>query len=242
MKRLLLFAVLAVALLGLLGSPALAGKAGAIVRPPTNVPILFATAYDDVTGYGIWWVNTGATDNPWNDVSGYDASDVVDPANYEQPIPPNTDVYAVCGWVGAIYGQVKNITKYLNTTLDITETTGGTWSQHFTNAQAAPYWTGPHQWDLWWAEWYGDPESGPAPVPLTFNPKISAGVYLNHLYLPIGPFPNVGWYHLAFTQVQTRPINDLILYDPTWVHPAHAKPGANAPGNFECDFNFYVGP
>ena len=102
---------------------------------------------------------------------------------------------------------------------------------------------GPRKWDLWWSQFFGDPETGELGTPpLPFNPKIGAGVYLNHLYLPIGPFPNVGWYHLRFSQLQVRPFTDLIPIDDTSPRPMNAKPGPDSPANWENEFDFYVGP
>ena len=200
MKKLLFVCVLAAVVFGLLAAPALAGRKVKTARPPADVPVLFAQLSDEVTGYGLWFVNTGATDNPWNDLTFYVTDDL-------SPIPANTDVVATTGWLGAIYGQVKNLTKYLHTSVDIT---GPDFHRHFTNAQVAPYWTGPHQWDLWWSRFFGDPETGELGTPpLPFNPKIGAGVYLNHLFLPIGPFPNVGW-----DPLEIQPASGTALHRP----------------------------
>ncbi len=95
--------------------------------------MLFAQLSDEVTGYGLWFVNTGATDNPWNDLTLYVTDDL-------SPIPANTDVVATTGWLGAIYGQVKNLTKYLHTSVDIT---GPDFHRHFTTRAGGALLDGP---------------------------------------------------------------------------------------------------
>jgi hypothetical protein len=225
MKRSLFVAVLIAALLGLLATPAYAAKKVQTSYPPTNIPIMVPPF-----GPGVWGINSGLTGHADQDMSLYQASDPTDLSTPYAPIPVNEPVIGCVGWLGSIYGQVKNVPKDIATTFIITGPDG--FSQHFGPADTAPYWTGPHQWDQWWTEWLG------GPPPELFNPKASAGVYFNHLYLPIGPFPKAGTYHLYFAMVQLKPVIDLIDWNGTG-RATHYKPPAL---DWSTDFDFNVGP
>jgi hypothetical protein len=260
MKRFLLAIVLAAALFGLLASPALAAKPVSVVPyPPTNVPVLIPVFPLN----GEWALFGGAAGSPTPGVPGvdgflYQAADrnVSYPSEPNawpdvayRPIPltnPSTDnkVIMTIGWIGSIYGQINNVPKDVPTTIDIVSD-DGSWSQHFGPADTAPNWTGPTAWDQWWTDWLNYAFSADPPFtgpPLPFNPKISAGVYFNHLYQPVGPFPKAGLYHLYVTMDSPRPANDLTYFDPVngpWPHGVF-KPGNLYFDNYPDGYSFYV--
>jgi hypothetical protein len=115
------------------------------------------------------------------------------------------------------------------TVVDITGTGG--FHQHWGAQDTARYWTGPHQWDQWWIDWFG----GGTP-PALFNARARAGVYLNHLWLPVGPFATAGTYHLYVSQTQVRPIVELVGWYAIG-RPYHYTP---ADINWEMEFDFTV--
>jgi hypothetical protein len=228
MKRLLFLAVLAVvviACLGLLASPAFAGKSAPIFRPPTNVPIL------GMDWGGSWMVNSGVNNDPAQDLTWYDANDPTD-LQYWAPLPLNTSVIGWIGWTGSIYGQIANVPHQAAISIEVSGPGG--FDQQFSPAQTAADWTGPFRWDAWWTAYFGSDPLQP------FNPKSHAGVYINYLVLPLGPFPTAGLYHFHMDWTQTLPFTDLIDYFGTG-KPTHVKPGPNSPVNMIQDFDFYVG-
>jgi hypothetical protein len=231
MKRVLLLVLLVVALVANLATPGFAGKPLQTVRPPTDGPILAPF------WFGWYYENSGLTDNPWNDIAYYQACDQNE-LEFWKPLPKAGPVYLGVGWVGSTYGQVANVPKFLDTSVDIFDE-GGNLVHSYTPAEVAPYWTGPHQWDLWWSQYYGDPVDGPAPPPDLFNPKIGAEVYINHLYLPLGPFPEAGWYRIVWVQTQVGSVTDLTPWTEV-LRPSHIRPGTDLSEDYEADFWVYV--
>jgi hypothetical protein len=218
MKRLLLVVVLAVVLLGLLATPALAGQTAPASYPPTNVPMMLPAFFDT----GLWVEYTDPTQDPNENVVFHQAS------NRSDPLPANSPVIAVFGWLGSVYGQVQELPHQVATFVDITGPKG--FHQHFSPAQTALYWTGPTLWDEWWTLWIG------GPPPELFNPKADAGVYWNHMYLPVGPFPTKGLYHFDTGQTQLLPIVDLTAWMDN-LRPIHWTPEFI---DWEYEFDFYV--
>ena len=164
--------------------------------------------------------------------------------DYFQPLPLTGPVYLYAGWAGATYGQVNRLPKYMDAPVDITYVPGPgdtyKYTKQFKPSDVAPYWTGAHQYDLWWAQWASTDGSTPLWPPDPFNPKIKAGCYLNHLFLPI-VFPRAGQYHIHFELVQTHPFTDLIPLDPTVSRPWNIKPGPDSPANYVFDLDVYAG-
>jgi hypothetical protein len=220
MKKVLLVALLAVCLVALLTSPAFAGKTVPTSRPPVGVPIL-------VPGSNNMWFEYSQIGSDgsqfYHEYDAYDSS----ATNYKA-VPKNVSMLVSTGWLGAIYGQVKDVPKKATWTLDITGPNG--YTAHYSPAQTAPYWTGPFQWDSWWAAFPWGP--GPASDWPLINPSIGAGEYLNWWYMPVGTFAP-GSYELVMTNVQLLPTVDLINYSGTG-KPTHETPGPI--GTFTYDF------
>ena len=101
MKRLGLIVVLAVALVGLLATPAFAGKTVPGSYPPTNIPIIVPQF-----GPGVW---VYATSLQMSDISIWQASDST--GDFYKPIPKGVDVIGCVGYLGTNYGQVKNVPR-----------------------------------------------------------------------------------------------------------------------------------
>jgi hypothetical protein len=223
MKRLLLLLVLVVVLIGVLAAPVSAGPTPQSSYPPTDVPIIFPP-----WGDGAW---VFAASMAISDISIHQAS-------YHgkdfKPIPSTQPVIVVMGWLGSVYGQVQGVPNSVPTSVEITGPNG--FHQYFGPEETAKYWTGPHEWDAWWDAWF-DFLLGPGfRAPDLFNPSAQAGVYWNHLYLPVGPFPATGIYHFHLDQWQALPIVDLIGWFDIF-RPYHYTTDDI---NWSSDFDFYV--
>jgi hypothetical protein len=152
-------------------------------------------------------------------------------------------VIVTVGWFGSSYGLVKQVPQRVQTWIKIVQDSG-TWTQEFSAADTAPFWTGPTAWDQWWDDWlnyafaWDPPLIGPF---LPFNPKASAGYYWNHLYMPVGPFPAPGLYHLYMGQVQVLPVNDQTTFGPD-IHGSHAvfHKGDLSWDNYPDGYSFWV--
>jgi hypothetical protein len=219
MKRLMLTFALAVAVLGILASPVLAGPTAPTSYPPTNIPIMLP-AFGD----GVWGFSPSLS---VSDISLYQAC--VRGRDFK-PIPVGTGVIVCMGWLGSIYGQVANVPHIVATTIDITGPYG--YHRHFEPADTAPYWTGVHAWDEWWTEWLG------GPPPELINPACQAGVFWNHLYVPVDAFPAAGVYHLSLTQVLMQPGIDLIPWMEDQSGPLHLT---SEFVDWGTEFDFVVG-
>jgi len=222
MKRLLLVLLLTVGLLGLLAAPAYAAKPAPSWIPEYNVPILIPPFGD-----GVWAENTDPTVPPTMDWL-VQASYPADP--FYEAFPAGRDAFVTVGYLGSVYGQVLRVPRTIATVVDITGPDG--FHQHWDAADTAPYWTGPRAWDEWWDAWLGGPPPG------LFNPACQAGVYFNHLWLPVGPFPTAGTYHMYFGQYQLQPSIEMI----EWY--AYGRPYHYGPEdlNWEIEYDFNVGP
>lgn len=219
MKRLLLILMLAVALSGLLAAPALAGPTAPRSYPPMNIPVIVPPFGDGVWVYG--------TSLSMSDISIYQA---VQRGKDFKPLPVGSDVIVCMGWLGSVYGQVSNVPNVVATTIDIAGPYG--YHSHFDPADTAPYWTGVHAWDEWWTEWLG------GPPPELVNPACRAGVFWNHLYVPVDAFPGAGVYHLSISQVQLLPGIDLIPWMEDQSGPLHLTADFV---NWGTEFDFSVG-
>ena len=149
------------------------------------------------------------------------------------------------GFIAGTYGEVKNVPHILQTSVYII---GGdlTWSKTYGPKDTAPYWTGPTAWAPWWTDWLNyafqwDPplvgQFGP------FNPKVQAGIFWNHLYFPIGPFPHAGLYHLYCSQVQVLPFPDMTTFDPEagpWPFAVFQKGDLSFDTYPDYPYDFYV--
>jgi len=223
MKRLLLCLAFAIGLLAVLAAPAFAGPTAPTYREPTNVPIILGNS-------GLWYVDSGQTGNPNSDITWWQATDPT-AASYKA-LPLGQTIYFSFGWFGAIYGQVQNLTKDWANALDISGPQGSGFSESFSAAQVAACWSGPFQWDAWWSAFvFGPP-------PALVNPS-QAGEYLQWLSLPVGPLTASGAYDFHVTQLQLRPITDLVNYGTGKV--SHTKPGWSSPNSGTWDIVLYAG-
>lgn len=218
MKKSLLTILLTIALLGLLAAPAAAGPTAQTVYPPLDTPIMVPAF-----GPGVWCYGTSLA---VSDISIYQAA--VRGRDFK-PVPVGRDIVTTIGWFGAVYGQVNDLPHQVAVTIDITGPDG--FHQHFGPATTEDYWCGAHAWDAWWTEWIG------APPPDCFNPAIQAGIYWNHLWLPIGPFPVAGTYHYAVDMVQLLPSIDLC----GWWEVGRPYHLTVADVNWGTEFDFVVG-
>jgi len=228
MRRLLLLVVCAVVCLGVMATPALGARSVAEYRPPEDIPTLMAMTP------GFWWEYHEATGDPNTDLLFWQAYDVPpsddpeDPglADIWKPIPVDTPIVTTFGWVATTYGMVRNAPNQIAVTIDVTGPDG--YAEHYSSAEVLSCWTGPHAIDEWWTGFMG----GEWPL---FNPSIRAGVYLNRVLLPLGPFPTEGWYHFSLDSVGLLPAVDLSDWGE---HKAHQLlPEYNT---FTNEFDFYV--
>ena len=219
MKRSAIAVLLAVVLLGLLAAPALAAPTAPPSYPPMNVPVIVPPFGD-----GVWIYGTSLS---MSDISFYQATKR---GRDFKSIPLGSDVVVCMGWLGSVYGQVANVPNVVDTTIDITGPHG--YQSHFDPADSAPYWTGAHAWDEWWTEWLG------GPPPELVNPACQAGVFWNHLYVPVDAFPAAGVYHLSLTQVLMQPGIDLIPWMEDQSGPLHLSSDFV---DWSTEFDFVVG-
>jgi len=222
MKRFLIAFVLGCVLLGLLAGGAFAAKTVPGWYPAPHVPILIPPF-----GPGVWGEMEDPSVPPSMDVL-VQASDPQ--AELYQVFPAGRDAFMTVGYLGSVYGQMLRVPRTIATVVDITGPDG--FHQHWDAEDTAPCWTGAHPWDEWWDAWLGGPPPG------LFNPEAQAGVYFNHLWLPVGPFPTAGTYHVYFGQYQLQPSIEMI----EWY--AYGRPYHYGPEdlNWEIEYDFNVGP
>ena len=237
MKKLLLLAVLAAAVLGLLAAPALATTLDPGFRLSEKTAYIFA--YGD----GSWFEVKDAAD-PSTFVGHWvlydDDGNFLAPAD---PIPANFDVVMQVSIKFIPRGQVQTLPKKFLIKLSIPEA-----GVDLSYAQAKAYWTGPNLWDQYWVDATGVPV-------LAFNPHIGAQPYANRWLPPLtgdkGLATNLtdkklpeGTYTVHYTERVVRPFTSLeLVYDDqgnpsTTQKPTHIKPYTSDP----VVFTFTVGP
>lgn len=230
MKRFLLAFLLAMLLVALITTPAVAAKVvSAEPLPPAGIPILLPAMWPP----GMWGYGEGSGDEPGANVLVYealgpdDAWEYVEGSNCAVPyraVPADEEVILCIGWIGSSYGQVRNLPQAMDTSFRIVSLdnegrvaeNGPSWT--YTPEQTAPYWTGPTAWDEWWAAWFNYLWASPGLLTeenpfVLFNPHTAAGSYWNHLYFPAGPFP-AGHYRLYWSMLQVRTIVDMTTVVP----------------------------
>jgi hypothetical protein len=217
MKGLLLVALLAAAVLGLLAVPALAATPDPDFRLASN------TAYIFSYGDGSWFEVMDVAD-PFSFVGHWttydDDGNLVAPAD---PIPASYDVVMQLSNKFIPRGQVQNLAKKFLISLSIPEA-GVALSYQDSKA----YWN-LHPWDQYWIDATGLAIVG-------FNPKIGAPAYANTWLAPLtgenGLADNLtaenklhpGTYTVNYTEKVVKPFTDLeIAWDdqgnqvpPTW--------------------------
>jgi hypothetical protein len=70
------------------------------------------------------------------------------------------------------------------------------------------------------------------------NPACQAGVFWNHLYVPVAAFPGAGVYHLSISQVLMQPGIDLIPWMEDQSGPLHLS---SEFVDWGTEFDFVVG-
>lgn len=160
MKRLLIALLLAVALLGLLATPALASAPWA--APPFRHAL--KTAYIFSYGDGTWYEMTGDVEapTPVSHTPTYDEDgNLIAPAD---PIPAAYDVVMQFSWKNIDYGLVKTFPLAFDLKIAIPEA-----GVDMSYEQAKAYWTGVSLWDQYMINltWAIEP----------FNSHIGAKVY-----------------------------------------------------------------
>lgn len=227
MKRLLLVAVLAAALLGLLVAPALA------TTPVTDFRPAERTAYIFAYGDGSWFEVKDVAD-PFSFVGHWttyndDYTAILKPAD---PIPANYDVVMQVSWKLITLGQVQTLTEKFLISLRIPEA-----GVDLSAEQAKAYWN-LHTWDQYWVDATGY-------LPVGFNPSIGAQPYANTWLAPLTGEEGVatalvglklprGTYHVFYTETVAAPLVDLEIID-QW-GPTHFWKGTNS-----VEFAFKVG-
>ena len=204
MKRFVLLLVCTAVFVCLLAAPVADAKKKAnrqTYRPPVNASMVWGP---------MWFEYSGAT-RTFADVTWYQASDPVDPeypdwAAIYEPVPIENDTYFWSQWAGVNYGFMRNVPNSLSVTVDITGPEG--FEQHFSPDEAKAYWSGPHLWDQFWADFFYD-SWGEVVEP---NKDLGALLYDQNLMLPIGPFPVAGRYDVHVSWVSVRPLNELIWH------------------------------
>jgi hypothetical protein len=227
MKRLLLVAALAAALLGLLAAPALA------TTPAGDFRLAERTAYIFAYGDGSWFEVKDVADPfsfvghwaLWND----DYTAIVKPAC---PIPANYDVVMQVSLKLINLGQVQNVANKWLISLRIPEA-----GVDLSTEQAKAYWH-LHTWDQYWVDATGY-------QPVGFNPSIGALPYANTWLAPLtgtdglatvlvgGKLPR-GTYHVIYAETYLQPTVDLEIID-QW-GPTHF-----GKGSMPVEFTFKVG-
>ena len=198
MKKLLLIAALAATCLCLLTAPAFSGPTAPTQRLPVNASIVWDFA-------GGWWDEYSGLTGTADDDVFWQAYARNEP--YFKPVPIDRPVLDTALAWDITYGRVLNEPNLWLATIDVygpAPKHGGGYGpliQHVTPQAALQYWTGPYAWDEFWATIIH-----PCPA---FNPKIEAGAYGNNLYVPLGPFPKAGWYHVDTSWQQASPYTDL---------------------------------
>jgi hypothetical protein len=215
MKKLLLLAVLAAAVLGLLAAPALATTLDPGFRLSEKTAYIFA--YGD----GSWFEVKDAAD-PSTFVGHWvlydDDGNFLAPAD---PIPANFDVVMQVSWKLIPRGQVQTLPEKFLISLSIPEA-----GVDLSNEQSKAYWT-LHLWDQYWVDATGALIVG-------FNPHIGAQPYANTWLAPLtgasGLATNLtaekrlpqGTYTVNYTESVVQPFTDLELIDQA--RPTHCKP------------------
>lgn len=217
MKRLLLVAVLAAAVLGLLVAPALAAT------PNPDFRLAEKTAYIFSYWDGSWFEVKDVAD-PFSFVGHWTTYD--DDGNFVAPADPIPADYDIVMQVSIKFiprGQVQNLAKKFLISLSIPEAGVG-----LSYRDSKAYWT-LHPWDQYWVDATGVPILG-------FNPKIGAKPYADTWLAPLtgenGLADNLtadmklprGNYTVNYTESVVKPFTDLeVAWDdegnpvpPTW--------------------------
>ena len=235
MKKLLLLAVLAAAVLGLLAAPALATTLDPGFRLSEKTAYIFA--YNDGSWFEVTDVAAGTFVGHWvvyDDLTG----DLVAPAD---PIPANYDVVMQVSWKLIPRGQVQTLPKKFLIKLSIPEA-----GVDLSYEQSKAFWT-LHPWDQYWVD-------AVMPIP-AFNPHIGAQPYANTWLAPLtgdkGLATNLtdkklpqGTYTVHYMERVVRPFTSIeLVWDDqgnpsTTQKPTHAKPYTSDP----VVFTFTVGP
>ena len=225
MRRFVLLLICATVCMGLLAAPAFAGETAPTMRMPENASVVWDWAR------GWWSEYSGGPTGTVDDVIFWQASAPKGPRF--QPVSKDRPVLDFGLFWNIGYGTVLNAPKLWLATVDVygpapKDGAGyGPCIRHVTPAKAQRLWTGPYAWDEFWMNL--DNPGGP------FNPKIAAGTYGNNLYVPLGPFPKTGWYHVDTSWHQARPFTDLSYYAGSV--PLHHPPGS---GDVVNSLDMYV--
>jgi hypothetical protein len=218
MKRFVLLLVCAAVFVCLLAAPAADAKKKAnrqTYRPPVDATMM----------WGPWWFEYSGDTGTFSDVSWHQAGDPNDPdfSDLYKSVPIENDTYLWSQWAGVNYGFMRNVPNSLLFTVDISGPEG--FEQHISPDEAKAYWTGPHIWDQFWADFWYDSYG----FNLEPNKDLGALFYDQNLMLPIGPFPIAGRYEVHVLLVTVRPLNELI-----W----HGVPRHTATGGFGYEYTF----
>jgi hypothetical protein len=225
MRRFVLILICVTVCAGLLAAPAFAGRAAPTQRMPLNA---------SVVGYawGGWWCEYSGLSGTADDVVFWQAS--APGEEYFKAVPGDRPVLDFALTWDITYGRVLNEPNLWLATIDVygpaPEQGGyGPLIQHVTPQAALQYWTGPYVWDEFWDTLYH-----PSPP---FKPQIAAGTYGNNLYVPLGPFPKTGRYHVDTSWRQARPYTDLGFFAGS--KPQH-YPSGTLDGVSSLDMYVYV--
>jgi hypothetical protein len=232
MKKFLLIAVLAVALIGLLAAPALAKTKTANFRPA------LMTAYVFTYNGGSWFEGTGDPSAP--DLVGHWAATDAD-GNWipgtADPIPANYDVVMQESWKLIPNASAAMISRALLIKLGIPEA-----GVRLSAQRSKAFWTGPELWDDYWVTqlW---------PI-VPYDPRIKAKTYANRFLVPLtgknGIATNLtadkklpqGTYTVNYADTLLFPIIDLELMEEGQTEPYVFQPW---PWTANPPFTFTVG-
>ena len=228
MKRLPLVLVLALVLLGLLATPALASAPRATeFRLQANTAYVFA--YADGSWFEVTDVAAGTFVGHW---ATYDEDtwELLAPAD---PIPANLDIVMQESWKGWTFGLMKKLPTAFEIQLSISDADGQT-VKDISYEQAKAYWTPiPHLWDEYWVNgaafgviWHA------------FNPRIGADIYANTWLLPFGQLDQ-GIYTVNYAE---RWVKEWTNMDPDYGQPHGGPWHARRGDGGSTSFTFTVGP
>jgi hypothetical protein len=232
MKRLLVVVVLATVCFCLLVSPAVAAKKTEPYRPPEDTAMLSIWGF----GFGYMYHDMGdpSLDLAWWQAFAMPPTGDADLDAMWQPVPLD-GVCLTLGWINTTYGQTKKVEEALEITVDVVPVDEAVvWSAHVDPDEVE--WTHPFLQDEWWEFFAG----GVFPL---FNPSIGAGTYQNRPNIPVGPFPEPGWYHLTVLLDQVLPLTDHFFPDFDGDGLADWPGATTSPkGTFTwlIEFDFYV--